>query len=414
MDTDVAIVGAGPYGLSLAAHLAKAGIRHRVFGHPMHSWREHMPKGMCLKSDGFASNLYDPDGAFTLERFCQEQGLPYQRSGLPIPLETFAAYGVEFQRRMVPQLEQTDIAKIAQYRDGFALTTAAGERVTAGRVILAVGIKHFAYTPPVLAELPGDVATHSSAHGDVSHFRDKTVVVVGAGASAVDFASALADVGAVVHLVGRRERLAFYTPDLEPRPLRQRVRKPRSGLGLGWKLRFLADAPMTFYRLPKKLRHRIVRRHLGPVPAWFMRDKIESRIPLHLGAQITSVEVVDAKVVLRFNQPGLPNQELIADHVIAATGYRPSVRSLRFIDEAILARIETVEDTPLLSNVFETSVAGLHMVGLASANHFGPVCRFACGAKFTSRHLTQFLRKKCGAGARTLVRQQAALSSVRS
>ena len=396
MDTDIAVVGAGPYGLSLAAHLKGAGVRHRVFGRPMESWREHMPHGMCLKSDGFASNLYDPDGELTLERYCEEQGLPYQRSGLPIPLETFADYGAEFQRRMVPHLEQTNIASIRSFPGGFELTTAKGETLASRRVVLAVGITHFAYTPPVLASLPAAVSSHSSEYGDVGRFHDKTVVVVGAGASAVDFASALADVGARVHLVGRRDALAFYTPDLEPRPLLDRVKKPRSGLGLGWKLRFLADAPSAFYLLPEKLRHRIVRRHLGPVPAWFMRDKIMSRIPLHMSAQITSVEVIyssSPQVRVCFTQPDAGEQELLADHVIAATGYRPSVRSLKFLDEEILTRIGTADDTPLLSRAFESSVPGLHMVGLASSNHFGPICRFACGAKFTSRHLTQHLQR---------------------
>jgi thioredoxin reductase len=363
----------------------------------MHSWREHMPHGMCLKSDGFASNLYDPEGAFPLERYCLERGLAYQHSGLPVPLEVFAGYGLEFQRRMVPHLEQTEIAAIVTSPDGFRLTTAEGETVLAKRVVLAVGITHFAYTPPALAGLPAEFSTHSSQYGDVSRFREKTVVVVGAGASAVDFASALADVGASVHLVGRRDHLAFYTPDLEPRPWRDRVKKPRSGLGLGWKLRFLADAPMTFYKLPRRLRHRIVRRHLGPVPAWFMREKIESRISLHMSAQITGVELLGGRVQVRFTQPEAAHaagqeQLLVADHVIAATGYRPSVRSLPFLDEQIRTRISTVEDTPLLSRDFETSVPGLHMVGLAAANHFGPLCRFACGARFTSRRLTRFMR----------------------
>ena len=397
-DTEVAVIGAGPYGLSLAAHLRAAGVPHRIFGRPMHSWREHMPHGMCLKSDGFASNLYDPEGAFTLEDYCREQGLDYQRSGLPIPRETFVGYGLEFQRRMVPHLEQSDIAHVAAHREGFALTTMDGARLTARRVVLAVGITHFAYTPPILKSLPAQALSHSSQYGDVSRFRGKTVVVVGAGASAVDFASALADVGADVQLVGRRPALAFYTPDLEPRPFADKIKKPRSSLGLGWKLGFLAYAPMTFYKLPQRLRHRIVRRHLGPVPAWFMREKIESRIPLHMSATITGVEQEGEKVVIRFTQPGCGERVLSADHIIAATGYRPSVGALPFLARDIRERIETVDDTPVLSRSFETSVPGLHMLGLAAANHFGPVCRFACGAKFSSRRLTRFLGVRARVG----------------
>jgi hypothetical protein len=86
----------------------------------------------------------------------------------------------------------------------------------------------------------------------------------------------------------------------------------------------------------------------------------------------------------------------VADHLIAATGYRPRVAALKFVDPAILKDIRTVEDAPLLNRVFETSVPGLHMVGLASSYHFGPVCRFACGAEFTSQHLSRFLKRRAG------------------
>src|SRR5215472_7729620 len=107
--TDVAIVGAGPYGLSIAAHLRRRGICFRIFGTSMHTWRYQMPAGMCLKSEGFASSLSDPDGLFTLRRYSAEQGLPYQDVGYPVPLETFIRYALEFQRRLVPTLEETDV-----------------------------------------------------------------------------------------------------------------------------------------------------------------------------------------------------------------------------------------------------------------------------------------------------------------
>src|SRR5580692_4274627 len=70
--TNTAIIGAGPYGLSLAAHFRRRGIPFRIFGRPMDSWRAHMPKGMLLKSDGFASNISDPDDQFTLGKFCAD------------------------------------------------------------------------------------------------------------------------------------------------------------------------------------------------------------------------------------------------------------------------------------------------------------------------------------------------------
>src|SRR6516225_9682412 len=102
--SDVIIVGAGPYGLSLAAHLQQSDVGFRIFGSPMHTWRECMPTGMLLKSDGFASNIFDPGATFTLERFCELNRIPYDHTRVPVSLETFRQYGMAFQQRIVPQL----------------------------------------------------------------------------------------------------------------------------------------------------------------------------------------------------------------------------------------------------------------------------------------------------------------------
>ena len=98
---EVAIVGAGPYGLSLAAHLRRSGVSFRHFGLPMRLWRESMPAGMFLKSQGFASNLSDPEGTHTLEAFCKATGRPYASYGLPVPLDTFISYGQWFQNDQI-------------------------------------------------------------------------------------------------------------------------------------------------------------------------------------------------------------------------------------------------------------------------------------------------------------------------
>jgi cation diffusion facilitator CzcD-associated flavoprotein CzcO len=58
--TETAIVGAGPYGLFIAAHRSGARLPFRIVGRVMEVWREHMPEGKLLKSDGFASDLSDP------------------------------------------------------------------------------------------------------------------------------------------------------------------------------------------------------------------------------------------------------------------------------------------------------------------------------------------------------------------
>ena len=393
-ETDVAVIGAGPYGLSLGAHLHHYKVSHRIFGRPMHSWQNHMPKGMSLKSDGYASTLYDPKRAFTLERYCLEFDLAYQSTGAPVPLDTFIGYGLEFQKRMVPQLEQVDIESVKKEGDRFLLRTTLGEELLAKRVVLAVGITHFAEMPEQLRDDPIEAVTHSYDHGELQQFSGKRVLVVGAGASAVDLAASLTDVQADVHIMGRRPEISFHPPVLDPRPLRERVLRPRNGLGFGWKYVLCVEAPLLFRALPQAFRHRIVRRHLGPSPGWYVRNKVVGRIPMHMSAQIRSVAWQNGRAWVRFDQPGKPDQEFVADHVIAATGYKPRIASLTFLDPALREQIRTENESPLLDANFRTSVPGLHMIGLASANCFGPAQRFAVGAKFATRHLGRYLARR--------------------
>ena len=359
----------------------------------MQSWRENMPKGMLLKSEGFASFLFDPESSFTLEHYCAENNLPYAHVGIPVPLETFAAYGVEFQKRFVPSLEETNITSVKRSGDGFELRTETGELFQARKVIIAAGIAHFGYLPPILADLPRDKVVHSSTHHDLSGFKGQKVAVIGAGSSAIDIAALLHEQGADVHLIARRKSLVFHNRTHEPRPLLQRMLRPRSGLGASWKSKLCTDAPLLFYRMPQKLRFEIVRRHLGPSGTWFIRDKVEGCIPVHAGTTLKQACVTNGHVNLKFTEADGGETELAVDHVIAATGYRIAISRWKFLNDDLLKQIRTVEDTPVLSTNFESSVKGLYIVGLASANSFGPLTRFAYGAKFTAKRLSRHLTR---------------------
>jgi thioredoxin reductase len=397
---DIAIIGAGPYGLSIAAHLKARGVDYRIFGSPMQTWLTQMPTGMRLKSEGFASSLDDPDSALTLEAYCKEKGLPYADIGLPVPLETFAAYGIEFQKRFVPDLEDDDATAVRRSPEGFEITLKSGKRVTARRVVVAAGITHFGYVPPVLSSLPEELVSHSSRYGDLQQFRGRQVAVVGAGASALDVAALLHEAGASVQLVARSSVVRFHDPPSGKKPsLLQRMRRPLTGIGSGWKLYFYTHAPLTFRRLPERTRLEIVRKTLGPAPPWFVKQQVVGKITFNLGVEIAGAHAEGNRLSLDLTDDRGKKRTLTVDHLIAATGYKVDLRRLAFLREELQTEIQSVEHSPVLSANFESSVPGLYFVGTASANTFGPLMRFAFGARFTARHIVKHLAKSASSGS---------------
>jgi hypothetical protein len=395
---EVAIIGAGPYGLSIAAHFRSLGVPFRIFGRLMDSWQAHMPKGMHLKSDGFASNIYDPEGDFTLQAFCAERGIEYSDAGIPVRLDTFSAYGHAFKERKVAELEDKMVTGLERGPDGFSLGLDTGESFTARRVVLAVGITHFEHVPEELAKLPKEFLSHSFRHHDLQQFRGHRTVVVGGGSSATDLAGLLHEIDADVTLVSRRTALKFHgRPEVGKSPsLWQSLQRPRSGIGPGWRLRFCADAPMAFHYLPASLRLEAVRRILGPSGGWFAKDKVIGKVPLLLGQTLERAEISDGRVQLHLRAADGSRQQVLAQHVIAATGYRVDLNRLGFVSPGVRSQIKVAGGSPVLSSEFESSVSGLYFAGLTAANSFGPVMRFAFGAGFAARTITRAVRRSLG------------------
>ncbi|WP_329291404.1 NAD(P)-binding domain-containing protein [Streptomyces pseudovenezuelae] len=403
---DLLVVGAGPYGLSIASHAAAAGLRLRVFGRPMASWRDHMPRGMFLKSEPWASNLSDPQGRWQLDRYCAQQRLS-ARHGEPIPVETFAEYGLWFARNSVPEVDERTVTRVTPCPGGFEAVTEDGQSVYARTVALAVGVIPFVEIPSALCGLPASLVSHSSHHSDLSRFRGRDVTVVGGGQAALETAALLAEQGTRVRVLVRAGHLSWNdVPPPWERPWWQSARAPHSGLGCGWRNWFYAERPGLFHRLPESARTRVAATALGPAGAWWVRDRVEGAVEVLPGHEVAAARSVRdgagvrLEVVHRTDAAG-PGAlaPLETDHVIAATGFTATADRLTLLaSELRTALTSTAAGSPGVSASFESSHPGLFLAGLITAPGFGPAMRFVHGAAYTAETLVRGVRRRLRVG----------------
>lgn len=386
--TDVAIIGSGAYGLSLAAHLSKRKIEHRIFGEPMQTWASMSP-GMFLKSLGFATNIYTARPNFTLPEYCRKGGLEDYE---PIEIATFARYGIWVQQQLVPYVENSNVSRLEIQNNQFILTLASGERLRAHRVVVATGLSYFERTPNFFEGLPPELVSHTAQHGDFSPFKGQDVAVVGGGQSALQAAALLNEHGAKVRMIVRKQvNWGMRVPKDSERSLSDRIRIPVSVLGHGrdnWRLQHI---PMLQHYLPTEKRLQYLKSHLGPGGAWWLRERVENLFPIHAHTKVLGATAKNGKISLTINEEGHGEREIITEHIIAGTGYVVDLDQMSFLSADIKKTLKRIELAPELNRYFQSSIKNLYFVGPSSIASFGPLFRFVAGAEYTvptlARHL---------------------------
>lgn len=377
----VAVVGAGPYGLAVAAHLQRAGIDTQVIGQPMQYWHE-MPRGMLLRSPWRASTIASPGGTLSLASYEAECG-PVRR---PIPLEDFVAYGQWYQQRAVPDVDTRTVQQIARDGDGFTLRFREGGAFRASRVVIATGLRSFERRLPELARLPGHAVSHSADLRDPAELCGRRVLVVGAGQSAIESAALLREAGAVVHVVVREPRVRWLVRSgwLHKGPLPRLLYAPTDvgPAGLSW----LAAAPALVRRMPARRREAFEQRCVRPAAAAWLKPRMRD-VRLLTGRRIVYAAATGATVTVRLDDAS----ELVVDHVLQGTGFALDVRAHPALHPQLADAIAERDGYPILGAGFESSVPGLHFVGAMSAMSFGPVMRFVSGTWTTAPGLTRHI-----------------------
>jgi len=382
-ECDIAIVGAGPYGLAAAAHLHAAdGLDIRVLGEPMSFWDKQMPHGMLLRSPYVASNIADPQRELTLDDFASEnQPLPR-----PLALEQFVEYGRWFQQVAFPQLDPRQVARADRSGSGFRLALGDGGSLHAARVVVAAGIMPFAWKPPQFRNLPAELASHTSEHRELSRFSGRRVVVIGGGQSALESAALLHEAGAEVEVLVRASRIYFL----------RRAHGFLHRLGPVTRLLFapaevgpagvsrLVSEPSWYRRLPRALQDRFSVRSLRPAGAAWLEPRLEE-VSIRISTPVESARELNGGVELMLAD----GARCHCDHVLLATGYRVDITNYPFLPPQLLERVDRVGGYPRLSRGFESSLRGLYFLGAPSAWSYGPLMRFVAGTEFAAPVLTR-------------------------
>jgi thioredoxin reductase len=285
----------------------------------------------------------------------------------------------------VAWVEPSDVTLVARQANGFAVELANEERFTARRIVIATGLSGFDHMPRVVSALLPDLVTHTSRIGNFADYRGRNVAVIGAGQSALEAAALLHEAGARPQLLVRKQKIAWHHRISKKRSIWRRLRSPISGLGSGPTAWALTHLPGAVHRMPVALRARFVKDHLPAEGAWWLRDRVENRVPIHLGTTVVGASETAGRVSLRLYDTKTDNERsLVVDHVIAGTGYVIDVDRLGFLDRGLRGAIRRHERAPALNTAFETSVRGLHIIGPASSSSFGPLFRFVVGAHYTA------------------------------
>ncbi|HEX3708791.1 MAG TPA: NAD(P)/FAD-dependent oxidoreductase [Pseudolabrys sp.] len=381
---EVAIVGAGPYGLAVAAHLRAANVPIRVFGEPLSFWRAHMPAGMMLRSPWIATHIAQPRGKFTLDDYYREAGMAVPDL---LPVETFVDYGRWFQERVAPDLDKRKVARVEPLDGGFRLVLETGDVFYAERVVMAQGLLGHEHRPAQFDGLPRQLVSHSCEHTDSERYRGKRVAVIGRGQSACESAAILHEAGADVEIICRGS-LVWNADPGERSTLRKAVRAligdmliPPSQVG-PFPFNWLNEIPGAIHQFPQRHRERLNVRSLGPTAILWLRPRLK-HIPIHQQRRILNAQRVGERVALT-----LDNGTRRYDHVMLATGYRIDVNKMAMLDPRLRGKVVRRNGLPVLSGGFESSVAGLHFVGASAVASFGPLLRFIAGAGFAARRVT--------------------------
>jgi cation diffusion facilitator CzcD-associated flavoprotein CzcO len=393
-NVDVAVVGAGPYGLTATAHLREDGLRVATFGGAMDSWRDGMPPRMVLRSTVRASSIAHPRSGMRMEDWAAETGRTLRH---PIPMREFLDYTSWWAGRAVPDVDSRRVVEVAVGTTRrFDLHLDDGGRLAADRVVFALGFTAAAHRPVDVGGVADGVVAHVADNPDLEALEGQRVVVIGTGQSALETAAISHEAGAAVQIVGRSPRINWLAPVPPPgSPETGLLRKAPTDVG-GFVTGWLAAAPDAYHALPRKAKRWVQAGCLRPAGAHILRARLAD-VPMLLGRGVDKISAAGEQAAEVLLDDGTV---LTADRVLLGTGYQ--VDALRFgvLSPELAAGLEHESGAPVLRSGFESSIPGLHFMGAAAVQSFGPINRFVTGTWYAGPALRRRCRGRRGPAGR--------------
>jgi len=368
INTDLLIIGAGPFGLSMAAYAAHWGVDHRLIGKPMEFWQSNMPRGMYLRS---ACDWHlDPIGIDTIEHFLKTKGLKATQVE-PLSLEFYLRYARWFKRRKGIEPLPLHVRRL-DYSTRTARFHAVNEDdsvISAKNVVIAVGFKYFKYLPAEIARrVPTGRLSHTCDFVDFELLRGKRCLIIGGRQSAFEWAALIGEAGAdEVHICHRHGSPEFKTSDWS---------------WVGPLVEMTTEDPAWFRRLPPGRQQEMHRRLWAEgrlkVEPWLEPRVVNDTVKLWPRSQlVTCIQRPDGALAATLDN----GKTLIVDQVIAATGYRVDIARVPFLAAGtLLKELATQNGSPKLDKHFQTNLPGLFMTSIAAMQDFGPFWGFTIAA----------------------------------
>ena len=373
-NTDLLIIGAGPFGLAMAAYAQHLGIDHVIAGKAMDFWQANMPKGMYLRS---ACDWHlDPMNQATIEAYLDTMG-PAPADVEPLSLDFYLGYTRWFQAQKQIDAAPVFVQRLDTHNEnggGFRATLADGGSIRARYVVVALGFKHFKHVPEDLRPLlPAGRFEHTCDLVDFTTLSGKRCLIIGGRQSAFEWTALIREAGAAaIHVSHRHDSPAFTAADWSwVNPL----------------VDAMVDDPGWFCNLTPaqkdEVNHRLWAEGRLKVEPWLASRVLQEPVTLWPNTRVSACrEVANGEIEVTLNT----GDHFLVDHVVLATGYKVNMARIPLLaDGNLLAQLHTRNDFPILDEHFQTNIPGLYVTSMPATQDFGPFFAFTISVRTSAR-----------------------------